>query len=562
MGRKYTTREWDARKDLIKELYWNQRRPIKEVCSALHTEGFEVSERMLRHRIKQWKLDRKNKESEMRTAIQLLIDSGITDWSEKEPKFRIRHCIVPLHEVLHYFYRRGISDPFGWLKGLPEERCQPSPDVELMIEESPVSPVASDSGDSIESSLSTTEDVEHRDGEIQSILRPEKCSLQQWHKRSRIPFQLGAEAALPLEFRLNEELIWHAASYCSRYLQSPQAMSDSEWAVHMLTTHGTFGAQMQDGIFFAPQHNPHRAFAHFNNAFEMAHLLLSEESPFAFAQVFTVMCELATHSEESSRSQRTFQERAVLQEVNQSLIKYLSDLAAIRLSASHPLVAFLSALRKAEHISDSIVRLMRKMIDIFTEENSEMGWKKMYLKERYCDCLYYTGISGERQALRLQLLEEQEAFYGKVRGNVLYTLTNVAEDCLENFQTAKAEALYRDAIDRANTNRSGFARSKIRFAALEGLAKVAIMNVDLDTVAARLKCNSVGITQDLQRLNGIKLRRLNEAAGYLEQAEDEARVWFCPTNRRTIRIGQMRQRVLKEILDLEISCAETSERIW
>lgn len=125
---------------------------------------------------------------------------------------------------------------------------------------------------------------------------------------------------------------------------------------------------------------------------------------------------------------------------------------------------------------------MNSMVDSFADTEPRTSdasyWKLLYLKERYCDCLYHSGNAGTGQALRAQLLDEQQDFYGKTKGNVLWTLTNVADDHLHNYKPAGAEKLFREALERVDSLEK-YGRAKTRFAALEGLAKTAQWRADV-----------------------------------------------------------------------------------
>lgn len=87
---------------------------------------------MVKTRIKRWKLDKKLKFTDMRSAIQLMANSGIAGGAGAEPTFLVRGRVVPYSEALRYFHRKGITDPLTWLRSLPDDGFVPSSDVELL----------------------------------------------------------------------------------------------------------------------------------------------------------------------------------------------------------------------------------------------------------------------------------------------------------------------------------------------------------------------------------------------------------------------------------------------
>jgi hypothetical protein len=504
------------------------------------------SERILKSRIKQWKLGKKNTEREMQAAVKIAIDIDPSQWLEGEPTFRIRHRVVPFQEVRRYYHRKGINDPIRWLKDLPLGSYKPSPDVKLIHWDASDSASGDESMGSTDSTSSAAEESLSRGPTVvatSSINEPSRA------RTSFENLQIMRVLSPPPQFNLNKKLISYAGSYCTYFMESPQALRHNEPPVHMNTIHGRFGNQMQDGIFYTLQMDD-LAFTRFKSAFEMVPVLLQEERPFALAQVFAIICELAAVSQLSSIIQCRPDERFYLGRMLQSLVQNLSDMANITPDASHPLRIIFATLEASENALDSVIRLMHKMLDCFSQATNK-SWTGLYLRERYCDCLFHAGIAGERQASRLQLLSEQEAFYGKTRSNVLWTLTNVADDYLENYQIARADAAYHDAAERADLDLGGFAKAKIRFAAFEGLAKVAIVTSRLDGAAASWKHSASGFAPGLQTPVDLKVQRLNEAVTYLDQAEIKAQSWFDPSSRRIARVRYARQTVPEEIAELQ-----------
>ena len=153
---------------------------------------------------------------------------------------------------------------------------------------------------------------------------------------------------------------------------------------------------------------------------------------------------------------------------------------------------------ETDQILEQSLRIMQNMVDIFEQAQLQRPdlprWMLLYIKERYCDCLYHAGADGTRQILRAQLLEEQGRYYGKTKSNVLWTQTNVADDYLLNYRPSEAEELFSDALQKAELL-DAFARAKIGYAALEGLAKTAQWKASIGLPRAKLDwCGSTSRT--------------------------------------------------------------------
>lgn len=220
------------------------------------------------------------------------------------------------------------------------------------------------------------------------------------------------------------------------------------------------------------------------------------------------------------------------------------------LTISHPISKLFSELYSNPELrSELVLKAMERMVGCCSEPGAEAGgnhtWKRLYLTERYADCLYHAKYVGTRHALREKLLEEQAEFYGSARRNVLWTLTNVADDHLEKNQPMMAEAAYMQSLRLANTSLEGFDRGKIQFAAFEGLARTALLRAENERRGARVRFQG-------SATNG----REKEALKFLEQAEETAQTWFEASSRRTAKVRQQREDLTKEINEMDRTALE------
>jgi hypothetical protein len=269
----------------------------------------------------------------------------------------------------------------------------------------------------------------------------------------------------------------------------------------------------------------------------------------AFAQVFTILYELTVASRQISATYSEVVADPFLSGITRLTLNHLPDLASEKLLEAHPLREYLQTLQGSEDLLGSLVESMHKMVDIARQ--AQRTWIGLYLLERYCDCLYHAGISGERQKQRALLLQLQENNYGKTRGNVLWTLTNVADDYLENNQFDEAERSYRDALERANYGLGGYPQVKIRFAVFEGLARAAFMRSRVQDSAAAWRHSAAGFTRSLRPSISPRLDKLNEALENLHLAEAEALKRSDFSSRRIARVRLSQVAVRQEIQDLQ-----------
>jgi hypothetical protein len=336
-------------------------------------------------------------------------------------------------------------------------------------------------------------------------------------------------------------MITLAFSYCDDYFTSQQALEDVEPKYHKDEPHPIFASRIQDGIFhllraqqnqygFPNEHHFVKAF-HPEAQFGTFHHM-------CFVQMLSVSIELMAARTRTSCADDS-EKRRILDMVIGMVFTFLERKTREMFPPSgsaqgqHPLPAMFWQLGNSTadvqmHLLLKIVQRIAGFCDSGALSGTTHSWKALYLRERYADCLYHAGISGERHKLRSELLEEQGQFCGYSRRNVLWTAINVAQDHLENNQVMQAEAMFDNVLKRAEDAPVEFDGSKSRFAALEGLAETEILAASLEAKRAQ------GALGREWPSHGTK--RLEQAATYLQLAEEIASKSFGETSRRTIRV--------------------------
>jgi hypothetical protein len=484
---------------------------------------FVHSLRMLKARITLWKLDKKVKWKDMCTAAQM-IALRATDLPVEHTKFRIRRRIVTWKELVAYFRRRKIHDPIEWTQTRPMDASQFSSDVILLTPRTSVT----GSDDEFEDTEITDRNEEYNPTNLHIV--PEGHSGPAMEEVSCDVYQMSEEMALsnaiamaavspkqrpstPFTFRRADDILWHMRNYCDGYIESIWDLKHSEPLVHHQTTHGLFGHRVQDGVSFILQGKVDLGFKSLDGAFGLITELLHDHHPMALAQVITVICELVA--------------RDMIPLVRQLLI-HIRDMSTISRRAVFPMTAIFEVLLHADgDIVHLLLSAMRIAVDTFKSAGGISRWKLLYLEERLCDCLYHVGDQNERIGRRLNLLRAQQEHYGQDARNVLWTLSNVADDHLLRGNLGEAEVIFRDLLSRADRH-EGFGRAKNRFAALEGLSKAAIATAERG-IESELGKGHIPLSE----LSQIKLR---EACDWLFEAETVAAAWFDVSSRRTLRV--------------------------
>lgn len=493
--------DWSRLRPLVRELYHGRQWSMAQVRDHLQSLGHHVNTRMVRTRISQWDLQRNNRIHTMVAALRLL-DPDPALWPSPQPCFLVRGRRVAMSEVLRFFRRRGIQNPVQWCHTTTVERDEPA--VSLILEEGSTSGVSSEGGaehtppsSSSGSSKSLSLSVASLSPRTSSHISPPPV---------RLPTPI-------LILTLEQRAVASMRDYCASYLDLNLVTIHQEPEVHQFTTHGRFGDRMQEGLAQMKRRGPN-AFHSFSHGFNLVRPILADCHPMTIAQFLATACELLAYSD--------------AQPVVESLLRYSANMAA-SLRVSPPLVQFLHSLSgSAPALLQRIaIASLRAALDVFTE-GSPSTWHGLYLQERLCDCLYHGRDRVEGSVRRERLLTEQEAFYGPFARNVLWTVTNVADDRLDGGDLDGAATYYTMALGRAE-HQAGFARAKSRYAALEGLGRVELMRFN------RLRGGGGGRAHADR--DGCILH-LRNAYRHVSGALNEAQVWFEPTSRRAVRASE------------------------
>lgn len=464
--------DWSRLQPVVKELYQDRGWPMAQVRDHLKSLGYRVNTRMIRARISQWNLQRNNQIHDMVAALRLL-DPDPALWPGSEPLFLIRGRRVAMSEVRRYFRRKGIQNPIQWCRSVAVNPNEPTVSL-LRRGISPAVPVTGPP---------TT-------GHTTPV---------------RIPMPI---------FTLEQIAAARLRDYCAGYLGLGFVAIHQEPEVHQFTTHGRFGDRMQEGLAQMMRGGP-GAFPNFRHAFDLVQPLLSDCHPMSLAQLLVIACELSACRAHS---------------VLTRLLRYSAAMASSLRTVSPSVTNFLLSLSSSPpaQLQTTIISSLRAALAIFSEQ-SPHTWHHLYLTERLCDCLYHGKDRTEGSARRAQLLREQETFYGPFARNVLWTVTNVADDNLDGGDLDCAERYYMMVLTRAE-HLSGFPRAKLRYAALEGLGRTERMRFDHVR------------RSDLAHLDRNKcVLHLQRASLHVEQALKEAQTWFEPTGRRVGRVVEQQE---------------------
>lgn len=630
------------------------------------------SERQLHTRIKKWKIGRNHKADEMETAAGLLAryqdqqqhirqsmhpPANIASTHVEKPSFLIRGEKVSHEEFKRYFRRKKISDPVSWFKKAKDDTFVLSQDVQIITEADIVSGDSSSSDENEQKAknknvpLPDLDDLSHVQGNYSDEYElvtddyidaargqeaPSTLALQ--HTNNYLSQFSVPEFIRPQSFSALERLADSMSKYMASYLSPENTKTDHEPTLHAHTLHAIFASKMQDGVSIlsrvplpdtaersvSRRKRPHptaeEALVSFNNGFDKIQRILANHSPMSLALMLSVVCELASHA--TTAKMNALGVNALLLQ----LLQYTHKMATTVLKQGHPLTELFHILGQefmfpttptstdSPPLVDLIFTAFRVAIERLQSLDHQYAlqtrdWRQLYLRERFCDALYYSGLPFQptRADMRKQLLFDQELKYGQTARNVMWTLTNVADDCLAVGDVDAAIGWFTEALRRADTLTEEYGKAKTRFAALEGLGRCWLAKARAEPLAHEVS-EMVGVTAILQGQHhhnhrghqhlstspasracsagtrspagcsctyhstasstgtstpnsrptashshfsspspsrSPRTNYLHKAKTFFEQAENEANLYFEPSSRRTARVSQRRLDVVE-----------------
>ena len=459
---------------------------------------------MVKTRLTKWGLHKKLQLPEMRTALQIL-GPDRSQWPSPAPQFRIHGRVVDLDTILRSYGRKGIREPFEWIRLTSDSDYERSSNVELISDSTPADSEREldEIGQLFELSTPATPKA--------SAPTVSACVTRDWRCYPGVPSIVAQELRDPDIYLHSTTAIRHVQAYCLSYMTSARSQFHNEPEIHHLTSHARFLDRMDEGIVLFGREQMGMAFATFDKGFELLKEMFMDIHPMAVATYLLLLCKLTVHK---------------ITPVLVELLRHTHELARALKAVPHSLAELFRTISKCTDILELPLLCIRAASDVL-EAKATTDWKTLYVRERQCDALYHAQVYGELATKRAQLLKFQEARYGPCARNVLWTSLNVADDHLIHGQLDEAQARFARVVHQSDQH-SGYHRAKSRVVALEGLAKVSFLK-------ASKQVNTYSTSTGLPLIDSTLL--LQQALEFISEALQLAQVWFENGGRR---IGRLR----------------------
>ena len=440
---RYSQLQWEQQRPIITQLYSQENRKLNDVCVILAQQyGFKATERMLKHRIRQWHLDKKQKGHEMRAIVRI---SRQRKSQGKESRFLVRGREVDTAEISRYFRRKGISE----LDDLDTEISSAPPTPPDIVCYTPVEEgdeeddpfaraieQASHNG-CVESPTSGEDDR----GSVISVLSQERACSHSSSSSScdgEMSVVLKTEAAetipallmLPQHLKEMECVLASTRDFLEYTLPlkrnpvRPMGVDPVIWRNDFLQASYLFRASDTDV-----------ALAEFSSVYDRIHGLLKSQSPVFLAVLLGLLC---------------FPMNALDFTLSQQLFRYIQNMAKIVLGTTHPITLLLSYALTSEQRGPLAILALQKALHIFERTFGRCHLNTLELLEQLADGLCDLERYEEVIVCRKRIVEGQEATDGKFSPYTCWALLDLSRVLVRAGQDDRALALIEEAFQRAD----------------------------------------------------------------------------------------------------------------
>ena len=251
---------------------------------------------MVKTRLTKWGLHKKLQLPEMRTALQIL-GPDRSQWPSPAPQFRIHGRVVDLDTILRSYGRKGIREPFEWIRLTSDSDYERSSNVELISDSTPADSEREldEIGQLFELSTPATPKA--------SAPTVSACVTRDWRCYPGVPSIVAQELRDPDIYLHSTTAIRHVQAYCLSYMTSARSQFHNEPEIHHLTSHARFLDRMDEGIVLFGREQMGMAFATFDKGFELLKEMFMDIHPMAVATYLLLLCKL-TVPQDHTRARR------------------------------------------------------------------------------------------------------------------------------------------------------------------------------------------------------------------------------------------------------------------
>jgi tetratricopeptide (TPR) repeat protein len=437
---RYSTEQWEQHRDLITRLYSKENKRLVDVCEILALQhGFHATTRSLKHRIRVWHLDKKQKDHEMRAILKAYLARKSQG---KQSVFRLRGRLIDHGEISRYFRRKGVYN----LESLgPELAHVPStlPDIVCQTPE----PYEHDSSDSAAGSYedgSTTSPLGSAttyddDVKVEGFMPTQPVDLP---KETFTPFvsdpppeatlipSLPAPLNPPADLQEMECVLAFTKSFLGSGL--PSYRPDRLQSIYIDPVHWR-NDFLQASYLLRVQGND-LAFAEFSSVYDRIPALLESQDPAFFAVILGLLC---------------FPNRPLDFALSEQMFRYIWSMAQVVLGRTHPITLLLSCALTSERRARLAILMLRAASGVAEEKLGPHHQDAVEFLEQLAHAHADLEEHSEVIMYREKILRSHQITDGDASPYTCWAMLDLANAYIDAEQDDDALAMIEKAFERA-----------------------------------------------------------------------------------------------------------------
>ena len=468
---RYNAEQWEQHRALITRLYSKENKRLVDVCNVLLDEhGFHATERTLKHRIRLWHLDKKQKDHEMRAIARLYLTRKAQG---KKSIFKIRDRVVDYSEITRYFRRKGIyniesiaSQPVQLSPDKTEFTCH-TPEPDEHEDEPPPPPPEHSPTDDFGSVQSRPESSQISDTTEQRALKPPSWSSTLVDRPTASPEDAYPSPNslilvediprlnVPTDYREMECVLNFTKNFLSTNIAwsqhgaiPPVETDPIRWRNDFLQASYLFRVSDSD-----------LALAEFSSVYDRIPALLMNQEPVFFAVMLGLLC---------------FPANPLDFALTQQMFRYIWNMAQVVLGREHPLTLLLSSTLTSPQQGQLALLALQTGYAAAKENLGPSHEDTLQFLEQLANAHGDREDHAEVIALREQLLDARQRNDGTISASACWALLDLARSYVRAGTDRDDEAL--TLIDTAIRNAEQLHPGPRAEVHIRGLGRMAFIN--------------------------------------------------------------------------------------
>ncbi|KAL9618449.1 MAG: hypothetical protein Q9160_006827 [Pyrenula sp. 1 TL-2023] len=442
--------DWAEKRGEFTRLYVNEGKTLKQIAEIFQRRyGFDATERMFKMRVKQWQLDKKAKDPEMRA---MYFEAKKREEAGKRTSFMVRGRRKELIAVKTYFVRKGVDlakleSEMPSVVELPRDirAITPLPEESQFPHQFPhpgsytptvasATPKPPKQATSQASSSSNADSPEHKDVYQTALVLPARRSppVNMLLNYDVIPVSPASSPDLKhISASLSSSASYFPTMFITDYwkLAFEQYPKEDQPDAQPLP----WAATQVAASYAVARGDSSDVFKDLNNSSAKLHYIFKQQRP----ELIPCMLWLISEFEAAGQT-----------DLSTQVLSFAAELSRIVLGDQHPITMIIWCLYASDSRLLMVEPIMREIIKLFSAAVDRHDYTLSFMLQITADLVRLQKRYGEADALWREVIRRSEESAGPNSKQTVTFLLNAVEPSVEAGSFVQAETGLRDILDR------------------------------------------------------------------------------------------------------------------